>query len=713
MFPKFIARRCERFFFIPSYLLLSSLLFSQGSEFKIIAHYKEKVEDRIYATGNVEIHYKDLKLFADKVEVSLETKDVYAEGNVVIQMANEVMSADNIRFNLESKVGELENVQGMVQPTVFYEAESIEKKEENLYHLEKARITSCTQPVPRWNFRSSKANFKKEDYVEMWSAVLSIKKVPVFYFPYIRYPVGREKATGFLTPQLGYNGQKGMTFSQGFYWDIRRNMDATLNFDYFSYRGFGGGLEYRYLFPKGIGGQFNLFFFNFKTLETGEKPESAYILRMEHSHPLPLGFNLVADVDYQSSFDFLREFDNNFKRAVVSNRRSQVYLSRAWSYFNLYMRTSRFETYFRQTDRAIIRKNLPEVSLSSSKIKVISPLYFSFSSSFNRWEHGWGNQYEADTQKRSQSLGFSPALNLPFTAIPWLTLNSSLSSNFILYFQSYAAGTKNIVGEPLLQKNFDVNFELIGPVFYKIYFGSDDEPRMKHIVEPSFSYRYESPVGNADRIITQTFFSRNHYFQYGITNRFLIKHDGMPREVFTFGLNQTYYLAPEEGPLQIYTIDGEIPEFSDIRSYLRFYPSRKYSIDFSAGLNPYTKTFSSLRLGANLATPNDPVFLRINWFKSINPYYEEMVYQRHQIGFFGGVKIPRLSVEAQAEVDFNIHERELLYSAFMLKYQYQCIDFMVDFRVFYFRDQPEVQFRINFGLGQIGKTTDILGGLGF
>ena len=192
----------------------------------------------------------------------------------------------------------------------------------------------------------------------------------------------------------------------------------------------------------------------------------------------------------------------------------------------------------------------------------------------------------------------------------------------------------------------------------------------------------------------------------------------MPKEVFTLGLAQTFYFAPDESPLQVYRVDGKIPEFSDISGYLRFDPVGKYSLDVSAAFNPYHNTFSSLRLGANLGSPEDNVFLRVNWYKSVNLYIEGMwwdryLWDRHQISFFGGLKIPDLSLEAQAEVDYNILERKMLYSALALVYNYQCLDFRVELKVFYFREKPETQFLFSFGLGNIGKSIDFLGGMGF
>jgi LPS-assembly protein len=690
--------------------------------FRVIANYKEQLGNKIIARGNVEIHYKTVKLFADSIEMDTETKDVFAEGHVVIQTPGDVVSMDRIQFNIDTQLGTFHNVFGRSSPNIFYESETVEKIDRDKYNLTKGSFTSCTQPTPRWRFSFSKANLKKSDYVEMWNSVVRLKKIPVFYFPYIRYPLDRERATGFLMPKLGYNGQKGFNYSQSFFWAMKRNMDSTFNMDYYSTRGLGGGFEYRYMFSQGTRGQVNLYYFKFKNDPELELPDNAHLIRFNHNQPLPFSFNLVANVDYQSSYEFLREFDNNFRRAVVSNRRSQMFLQRAWSYFNLNMRASRFETYYTDRENSIIRYSLPEVGFSSSQIKLISPLFFSFRSSFSAWEYGWAyanrkgqdyrENYEDGKQRNSQSLSFSPVLTLPFTSIPWLVINSSLASNISYDFQSYAPNSQNIVAEPLLRKNFTFKIEFIGPTFNKIFLDDEDEPKVKHIIEPTFSYRYESPVEQSDRVITSArYFTRDHYVSYGLTTRVLVKVNKMPREIFTLGVSQIYYLNPEESPMQGFEVDGKIPEFSDINGYLRFYPGTRQSIDFSMAYNPYHNRFSRLRLGANLGAPDDNLFLRVSWYKSLNPYFDNKWGERHQVSFFAGFKIPKINLDALGSLDYNIKERKLLYSALSVVYHYQCIDFKADVKIFYFREKPEAQFGISIGLGNIGRTTDFLGDL--
>ncbi len=682
------------------------------SEVRVVAQNKEWIKDTIQAWGDVKVEYKDMKLFADYVEVNTETKDFFAKGNVAFHLPNEVHSMDEIQGNLDSKQGILTNVHGQVQPDITYEAESVERKDEEIYQLNKAWVSSCTQPTPRWRFNTTKANFKRDDYIEMWSPVLRIKKVPVFWFPYIRYPLDQDRATGFLFPNAGYNGQKGYHISQAFFWAIRRNMDATVNLDYFSQRGVGAAGEYRYRFPRGMGGELKFYHFKFNDNAPYED-SSASILRFKHNQPLPASFRLVADVDYQSSFDFLREFDNNFMRAVVSNRSSQVYLSRAWSYFNWNVRVSRFETYYRSTDRSIIRNNLPEMGLTSSKIKLFEPLYFSFNTAFNSWEYGWDHEYEKNTQKKSQSYFFIPTLSFPFNAIPWLNVNTSISSNLNYYFQSYAPSTKNVVNEPFLTQNATLDISLTGPVFQRIFFNQDNLPRVKHIIEPEFRYRYESPITDSDRIIVPRFFYRLHFVSFGLVNHVLVKRDNMTREIFTLGVGQIYYLDPDQSPLQNYKVNGETPAFADITGYLRYFPGTRYSIDFSGGYNVYENTFSRMRLGLNLGNPTDDLFFRINWYKSTDPFHQESAFARHQISFFTGLKIPKWSLETQIELDYNIQEKELLYTAVSFIYTYQCLDFGADVRIFYYRDKPEAQFNFTIGLGNIGKSPQVLGGIGF
>jgi LPS-assembly protein len=713
--PILIARFCL------AGLALAVALWAQApapAEVRILARSQEQTKDRVFASGDVEVHYREFRIFADRVEYNIATKDVLAEGNVVAQSEGQVIRAERALFNLETGRGRVEKASGIVQPSILFEAETVERKSEDLYSLKKGRVTACAQPNPRWSFSLSRANLKKEDYLEMWDAVVRVKSIPVLYLPYLRYPL-RERATGFLLPRIGFGGQNGLAVSQSFYWAIAPNMDATVGVDLYLSRGLGAGLEYRYLFPGGTKGDLNLYYFIPKRGAADAQPGNSSIVRLNHTQALPLGFTLVANVDYQTSFSFLREFDNDFQRALVYNRTSQAYLSRSWRRFNLSARVSRFETYFSELGDSNVTTSLPQLTFNVFKTKLFSPLYFSLNTSLTRWQYGWRSQYEAGTERRSTRLAVSPTLSLPFASVPWLTATTSITANLNYYGQSFDPGTGEVVDKPLFTPNFVIGFEVTGPVLYRLFYGRDGRAKLKNIIEPYVNYTYDSPVSQAGRVVTAYGYFRYHQVSYGVTSRFLFKDEDRTVEVFSLGLGQTYYFSPADGPLSRFPVDGKPPRFSEIAGTLRFYPRAKFSLDASAAYNPYYKNLSSLRLSATAGSKADGDFLTLSWFSSRNSWVTGVdpaligLYNRDQIGVFGGVRLPNLALDLQLEADYNIREGKLLYTGAQLTYHYQCVDFLVDVRAFYFRDLPDVQVRFSLGLGAIGKTLDFLGGFGF
>jgi lipopolysaccharide assembly outer membrane protein LptD (OstA) len=690
---------------------------SSQPEIRIVARNKEVTKDRLIASGDVEIHYGEFRLFADRVELNPETRDVLAEGNVVIQVRGEVTRAERVILNLDTEKGRLEKATGLIQPSILFAADSIERDAADLYSLSRARVTSCAQPVPRWSFSFSRANLKKDAYVEMWNAVLSVKKVPVFYLPYLRYPL-KDRATGFLMPNIGYSGPKGFLYSQSFYWAFARNMDATVGLDAYPSLGLGAGLEYRYLLPAGTGGQVNLYYFMFKRDASGLKRDPSSIIRLTHNQALPLGFTLAASIDYQKSFDFLREFDANFRRASVSNRSSQVYLSRSWSLFNVSARISRFETYFSEIDDSVVNTSVPQVSFNVFRVKLLSPFYFSLTGGYNNWRYGWRSEYRAGTERRSSNLTVRPTLSFPFSSIPWLTVNTSVTANVVYYRQSLDPETRQAVNKPLFTGNAVVNVELTGPVLYKVFYSATGVPRLKNVIEPYANYTYESPIDQADRIVTPYGFYRFHQLAYGFTSRYFVKKEDRQVEVLSFGLGQIYYLSPETGPLGQFPVDGKPPRFSEISGTLRYYPRESFSLDAAVGFNPYYHNLSSLRLTSTAGVKEEGRFLSLNWYRSMNSWITGVdpgllpLYNRHQIGAIAGWRLPGLSLDFVGEIDYNLQEKKILFTGGQFVYHYQCLDFLFEARVFYYRARPETQVRFSIGLGNIGRAGELLGGFG-
>ncbi|MBM3284383.1 MAG: LPS-assembly protein LptD [Candidatus Aminicenantes bacterium] len=420
----------------------------------------------------------------------------------------------------------------------------------------------------------------------------------------------------------------------------------------------------------------------------------------------------MGEADYNSSFDFLREFDNDFNKSTVSNRRTQLYITKSWRGFHLSARASRFETYFQAINQSVLTTYFPQVSFNSFRRKFFGPLYFSFSSSFSRWKYGYDTQFELGTATRLQTLSFQPVLSLPFSSIPWLTVNAAVALNLNYYWQTYVPDPENsnrriIADEPLFNRNFVLSFDVLGPVLFRVFMDKTGAAKVKHIIEPTVSYRYDSPTVGAEKIVTaRGFFIRYHQVVYGLANHVLFRENNMARERLTFGLAQVFYLLPEESPLSPYRFEGRIPRYSDISSYLRFFPAVKFSLDVSANFNPYHKTFSTLRLGANFGSPLDDANFSVIWFKSVTVWYQDAWWNREQINVSGRFNLPRLRIQAQAEVNFNVLERTLQHMTLQLLYDYQCL--IIRGGLMYFQIRREIVPIIQVTLGGIGSSEGFL-----
>ncbi len=76
---------------------------------------------------------------------------------------------------------------------------------------------------------------------------LNFKGVPILYTPYISFPVGDARKSGFLFPTLGNSTKSGVLIGAPYYFNLAPNYDLTLAPGLQSKRGVELGAEFRYL----------------------------------------------------------------------------------------------------------------------------------------------------------------------------------------------------------------------------------------------------------------------------------------------------------------------------------------------------------------------------------------------------------------------------------------------------------------------------------
>src|SRR5882672_1800837 len=110
-------------------------------------------KDELILKEYVDIKYGDSRLQADYVRYIPSTKQAHAEGNVILDQGSSRITAESLDYNLESETGVFYKARGYADPSVQFEAETIEKISKDELVLHDATFTACTQPIPYWSFK--------------------------------------------------------------------------------------------------------------------------------------------------------------------------------------------------------------------------------------------------------------------------------------------------------------------------------------------------------------------------------------------------------------------------------------------------------------------------------------------------------------------------------------------------------------------------------
>lgn len=120
-------------------------------------------------------------------------------------------------------------------------------------HQDLQSVTYSTCPIgqsPAWLLHAHRIHLNQKTQMGVaHNAWLDFKGVPLLWTPYISFPLGNQRKSGFLAPSFSYNGTNGLDLETPYYFNIAPNLDDTFTPRFISRRGFMGINTFRYLFP--------------------------------------------------------------------------------------------------------------------------------------------------------------------------------------------------------------------------------------------------------------------------------------------------------------------------------------------------------------------------------------------------------------------------------------------------------------------------------
>lgn len=277
-------------------------------------------------TGNVLVRQGYRQLQSDLAFLYRDTETAEFEGNVVFREPNLLLVGDQASVNMQSGRFDASNVR-----YVFHDqhargdADQITRREDELVVLHDATYTTCPPTEDTWTVTGNNVTLNKfTGFGTATNATIRVKGIPVFYTPYIYFPIDDRRQSGFLPPTLGYSDDNGVDITTPYYFNLAPNYDATLYPRIMSERGLLLEGQFRYL-TESSRGELGGSYLNDDKLKDGNRNYSEERWLFDWTHHQALQPRWTADVDYNraSDRDYLRDFGTSLDVTATDNLNQQ------------------------------------------------------------------------------------------------------------------------------------------------------------------------------------------------------------------------------------------------------------------------------------------------------------------------------------------------------------------------------------------------------
>ena len=184
-------------------------------------------QNTYHATGNVKIFQGERTMLADEVYYFKDINYLEATGNVRLNDETETIECSRAEYNTQYQTGVFYDANAFMEPYSWFKAKEAKKTGVNSFSLKHASYTTCSGDKPAWSLTTSSADLDVGGYLSAYNVAGWAKKVPVFYTPYIIYPVKTERESGFLMPRLGVSSNDGAFIQPQYFWNIDVDKDTT------------------------------------------------------------------------------------------------------------------------------------------------------------------------------------------------------------------------------------------------------------------------------------------------------------------------------------------------------------------------------------------------------------------------------------------------------------------------------------------------------
>ena len=210
--------------------------------------YEQQTETSILA-GDVVLRQGSMQAEADEASLHQQENRGELNGNVRLRDKGILVVGDRAQLQLDNGEAEVDNAEYVIHAAKTRGSAKYAKRQDDaVVRLKDGTYTRCEPGENTWHLKGN--NIKLNPATGFGTATnvtLRVKDVPVFYTPYIYFPIDDRRQSGFLPPSMSTSSDTGFSLKTPYYINLAPNYDATLYPTYMANRGLLMEGEFRYL----------------------------------------------------------------------------------------------------------------------------------------------------------------------------------------------------------------------------------------------------------------------------------------------------------------------------------------------------------------------------------------------------------------------------------------------------------------------------------
>ncbi len=431
-------------------------------------------------SGGVEMTQGDQHLAADYTRYNRNSSAANARGHVFLEYPGMRAVSDTADFNMQTKVGRLDNVGYRLSGDINMRgiADSAALLSGDVGYYQDVTYTTCPPGNYDWSIRASDLRLDNPNGVGIaHNARLRLAGFPVFYTPYLRFPINGKRRSGFLIPIQGGGNKTGFDLILPYYWNIAPNLDMTLYPRIMSSRGMMLGAQVRGLTET------QKFEFNGQVLPNDAlQPDLGIRWSERLTQTGSFGGRWSTSIDYSAVSDdqFLTDFGNRLSLTSIRNLIQRGNVAYSGTGFGVLAWIQGFQT----VDSTLTGANRPYTQLPHVQLDLTpghwGPVEYRFATHFDFFDN-------------SHRVNGSRFLLLPSLRMPLRRSYGFLIPQLRLYASGYYLGNTG-QDQPAQQSYLIPSLDLDGGLIFDRktnWFGQDVlqtlEPRLYYVLTPNIN----------------------------------------------------------------------------------------------------------------------------------------------------------------------------------------------------------------------------------